>query len=212
MFCVSQMFYRYPVGRKLIRMLLIEREMCFSFFLVQDWWNYRLTGFEEEEEKKERWLMHNILNANKKERKKTEQMSLIKFRKVCPLGWCLFRRCFGLFTSILLLFETKLSPRQPGREASFIFRPFPPPLISVLISGCFFFPACCWRWKCSRVPHCLLSELNLFLTQNNNPTLFSLPALAFYYFQVLGPVSLASRCARGGNCPLFGVALFHVEY
>lgn len=81
--------------------------------------------------------MHNILNANKKERKK-EQMSLIKFRKVCPLGWCLFRRCFGLFTSILLLFQTKLSPRPLGREASFIFRPFPPPLISVLISGCFF--------------------------------------------------------------------------
>lgn len=47
--------------------------------------------------------------------------------------------------------------------------------------------------------HCLFSEHNLFLTQNNNPTLFSLPVLAFYYFQVLRPVSLASRCAGGGN-------------
>lgn len=63
--------------------------------------------------------------------------------------------------------------------------------------------------------HCLFSELNLFLTQNNNPTLFSLPALAFYYFQVLRPVSLASRCAWGvlrGGLPFVWSCAFHIEY
>lgn len=47
------------------------------------------------------------------------------------------------------------------------------------------------------MPHCLFSEHNLFLTQNNNPTLFSLTVLVLYYFQVLRPVSLTSRCAEG---------------
>lgn len=211
MFCVSQMFYRYPVGRKLIRMLLIEREMCFSFFFDK---TDEITGWLGLKKKKKKKNAGSCATSWMpiKRRGKKEQMSLIKFRKVCPLGWCLFRRCFGLFTSILLLFQTKLSPRRLGREASVIFRPFPPPLISVLISGCFFSLPVVRGESVAACPHCLLSELNLFLTQNNNPTLFSLPALAFYYFQVLGPISLASRCARGGNCPLFGVALFHIEY
>lgn len=45
-------------------------------------------------------------------------------------------------------------------------------------------------------------EYNLFPTQNNNPTLFSLTVLALYCFQVLRPVSLSSRCAgREGRKP-----------
>lgn len=56
----------------------------------------------------------------------------------------------------------------------------------------------------------LFSEHNLFLTQNNNPTLFSLSVLVFYYFQVLRPcLPCKQMCYK--KCPLF-VVLCQTEY
>lgn len=158
--------------------------MLLSFF-GQDWWNYWLTGLKE---KKRSWLMHSVSNANKG---KKGQMSLIKFRKLFPLGWCQFRLFSLLFTSILFFYF--LTKRLQTEARSLFPHILLTLLMSFLISAGF---SRLLRWKCSRMLHCLFSELNLFLTQNNNPTLFSLPALAFYCFQVWRPVFLASWCER----------------
>lgn len=63
--------------------------------------------------------MHSVSNANKG---KKGQMSLIKFGKLFPLGWCQFRLFSVLFTSILFLSQIKLPPCWHSVEARFIFR------------------------------------------------------------------------------------------